>query len=35
MTDDAKRQLNNLICAVADGDAESLDDIYVIAAKRM
>ena len=35
MTDDAKRQLNNLMCAVADGDAESLDGIYVIAAKRM
>ncbi len=35
MTDDAKRQLNNLICAVAEGDAESLDGVYVIAAKRM
>ena len=35
MTDGAKEQLNNLICALAAGNAEALDGIFAIAAKRM
>ncbi len=35
MTDGAKAQLNNLLRAVANGDADALDGIYSIAAKRM
>lgn len=35
MTDDQKRQLNNLIAAVGAGDVQALDGIYRIAAKRM
>lgn len=35
MTDGAKQQLNNLICSVAAGNADSLDGIYYLAAKRM
>lgn len=35
MTDDEKRQLNNLIAAVGAGDVQALDGVYRLAAKRM